>query len=404
MAFTASAAKIDRTLARPFSSPNPYHHQILPTHQNDNTRGVHLISSDLWEAMTGERLTPSNICQILDSSISITGSPNSQYIQAMQYVIMSKDRQRSRIIQKKLEESRDAERDAIFNSLYPNLNDLIYDPSANFVIQKMCENLTEQQQSMMLKFFFKDVKTVTNHPNGCRVLQKFIEFTHQENVDSIFQALQNSLIPLCFSQNGNHIVQRFIELLPERVPSIIDIVLPQLSKLVIDNFGCRVVQRLFEQYPIENLEPLVQKVLSYATELATDQYGNYVVQNILGAGKQEHISILIERFKGHFPQFSLHKFASNVIEKCIKGATKEEQKQIFSEIIGNEDKYEKSRIMQMVGDQFGNYVIQRIIENGNESQQNAIYEVIYYNYDSLYMNNYAKHVISKLEELEYSFE
>lgn len=412
MAFTTSTEQIARSMPRPVSngyipannSPNAFHHPFYPNHPNDNSRRVHLISSDLWEAITGERLTPANICQILDSSIPMGDSQNSQSLQAMQYVLMARDRQGSRIIQKRLEEKNEADRNFIFNSLYPNLNELIYDPSANFVIQKMCETLSDEQQTLMLEFFLKDVKAVTDHPNGCRVLQKFIEYTNHDNVAKLFDALESNLIPLCFSQNGNHIVQRFIELLPERVQTIINCVLPHLKRLVVDNCGCRVVQRLFEKFPIDILEPLVQEVLSCAPELATNQYGNYVVQNILEAGKREHIAALIIAFKGHFYDFSIHKFASNVIEKCIRGATKQEQEAIFSEVIGGDGRFEKNRIMRMVGDQFGNYVIQRIIEYGTESQQNAIYEVVYDNFDLLYSNNYAKHVVSRLESLGYSFD
>ena len=411
MAFTSNFDQAARSVPRPVSTgyvpPNinggQFHKPFYQNNPNDASRRVHLITSDLWEAITGERLTPANICQILDSSIPMGDSPNSQSLQTMQCVLMAKDRQGSRIIQKRLDDKNDNDRNFIFNSLFPNLDDLIYDPSANFVIQKLCENITQEQQKLMLEFFLRDPKTVTDHANGCRVLQKFIELTSHDNVDCLFVALKPHLISLCFSQNGNHIVQRFIEYLPERVFEIIQCILPHLKRLVIDNCGCRVVQRLFENYNIDMLEPLVKEVLSFAPELATNQYGNYVVQNILEANKKEHISALINAFKGHFYEFSIHKFASNVIEKCIRGATPQERDEIFSEVIGFGDRFEKKRILKMVGDQFGNYVIQRIIEFGSDSQRDAIYDVVYYNYDLLYSNNYAKHVITKLESLDYDF-
>jgi hypothetical protein len=57
----------------------------------------------------------------------------------------------------------------------------------------------------------------------------------------------------------------------------------------------------------------------------------------------------------------------------------------------------------MVSDQFGNYVIQRIIEYGTDGQKNAIYEVVYDNYDSLCGINYAAYVITKLENVGFQF-
>ena len=167
------------------------------------------------------------------------------------------------------------------------------------------------------------------------------------------------------------------------------------------------------------MRPLVDEVLTCAADLATNQYGNYVVQNILDAKRPEHISKLIANFKGHFFDFSMHKFASNVVEKVIRAANSQEQNIIFNEILGytedhynghnyghaknNGRRYSKDRILNMIVDQFGNYVMQRIIEFGTQPQQDAIADVVYNNYDDLFGINYAKHVITKLENIGYQF-
>ena len=234
----------------------------------------------------------------------------------------------------------------------------------------------------------------------------------------IFDAVKKApgLLNLCFSQNGNHIVQRFIELLPDRTNEVIQCIIPHLVDLAGDNCGCRVVQRLFERYSVDILAPLVDEVLLHSASLATNQYGNYVVQNILEAKRSEHISRLINNFKGHFYSFSMHKFASNVVEKVIRAADSYEQQIIFNEILSGSDdenghnhsksnnrRYREDKILNMIMDQFGNYVMQRIIEFGSESQQNAIANVVYNNYDTLITINFAKHVVSKLEEMGFQF-
>lgn len=384
---------------------NMQSHRVY-TQSLDGSAPVHLLTSDLWEAMTGEKLSPTNICQIFNISMPAAESqaPKSpQMLQALQFVMMSKDRAGSRNMQYKLEEGNPNEVTAIFEALYPHLSTLVYDQAANFVIQKMCEVINPVQQSRMLRFFLSNIKTVIDHPNGCRVLQKFIESTSKENILTIFEAVKGNLLDLCLSQNGNHIVQRFIESLPEKIGDMIAVTKPNLVRLAVDNCGCRVVQRLFDKYKVNDLGPLVTEVLKNAAELATNQYGNYVVQHILEARRREDVSALVAAFKGHFYEFSIHKFASNVIEKCIRGATEEERIVIFTEIIGEEGMWEDERIAVMVGDQFGNYVMQRIIEYGTEAQQDAIYDVVYDEFDNLYGINYAKHVIARLEELEYEF-
>ena len=381
--------------------PNKQNKAIIET---PKTQVCHLISVGLWEAISGEKATPTKICQIQELYLpqtGVNGATTTQHSQQnMLYVKMAKDRHECMQLQEQMPKASPKELENIFNALYPHFNELVSDGAANFVIQKLCDYLTVEQQNLVLEFFLEDIQKVVEQPNGCRVLQKFIETTSPENIDKIFLALLPNFVSLCSSQNGNHIAQRFIIFIPDRIPEIIKAITPYTIKLVVDNWGCRVIQQLFDKLDINELTPLVNQVLSCADKLATNQFGNYVVQNILTSKKPEYMEALIQSFKGHFFEFSMHKFASNVIEKCIRNADKRQQQEIFNEIIGCEGAYDEPKILEMVSDQFGNYVIQRIIEYGNYSQQNIIAEVVDQNYDKLIKCSYSKHVISCLENID----
>ena len=380
---------------------HPTHHASYRTF--GNTR-VHLISTDLWEAITGERLAPAEICDIVNISVPLDSPIATPSQQSFQCVLMARDKNGSRILQRKLEEGSKEERSMIFNGLEKDLKSLIVDPSANFVIQKMCEVLDQRQQQVMLQALLSNVHSIVNHSNGCRVLQKFIETTSPENVDQIYQSLKSIFIETCMSQNGNHIVQRFIEFLPNRVDEIVSMVKPRLIELAFDNCGCRVVQRLFDKYSVDTLSSLVDDVVLKAVDLSKNQYGNYVVQKVLESGKGDLVTKIVERLRGHYYPFSMHKFASNVMEKCIRHAMPREQMMIFTEIIGTEGNWETDRILQMSLDQFGNYVVQKIIKHGNEEQLDAIADTVYENYPDLVGCQYAKHVIVHLKNLGYEFD
>ena len=366
---------------------------------------VHLITSKLWEAVTGEKLSVEELCNVLGTSLPTNETQTVSIIQSQQqqYVLMSKDPTKSRTLQSRIEDSSKAEQETIFNALAPSLNELVFDQSANFVIQKLCEVATPEQQQVLLKFFLSDINRIVDHCIACRVLQRFMETTSAQNVDQLFTALKPNLMSLCLSQNGNHIVQRFVITLPNRLQTIINCILPNVFSLAVDNCGCRIVQRLFEQTEIRKLAPIVEEVLKNAVDLATNQYGNYVIQYILQSNCHEYISALLKAFKGKFYKFSVHKFASNVIEKCITGASEEERQEIFSEIIGTPGNFNNARILSMVRDQFGNYVIQRIIDSGTQQQRDAVYEVVYQNYELLHQIQYAKHVLTRLQNFHYTF-
>jgi hypothetical protein len=76
---------------------------------------------------------------------------------------------------------------------------------------------------------------------------------------------------------------------------------------------------------------------------------------------------------------------------------------IFAEVVGDEGHYLEDKIRTMVADKFGNFVMQRIIESGTESQQNVIYAVVYDNFDALMESPYASYVVSKLETMGFPF-
>jgi hypothetical protein len=361
---------------------------------------VHLIPSDLWEAITGEHLSPANLCQLCDILIP-DFDPKSPL--ALHYFNIARDRAGSRYLQQQLDECSPQERKLIFDSLVPHLFDLIFDPFSNYVVQKLCEHLTPEHQPAFLAFFLADMPLVIDHPNACRVLQKFIERTSQSDVDRIFLALRPDVLRLCRSPNGNHIVQRFIEILPGRASEIVAILQPKLASLVTDNCGCRVVQRMFEHCDIAQLRPFVEEVLACAADLATDQYGNYIVQNVLAAASDRDIAFVIDSLFGGYSAFSVHKFASNVIEQCIRRASPAQRHAIFTEIIGAPGNWEAETILKMARDQFGNFVMQRIIEFGSDQQRHAIFNVVLENYWDLVKRSYAKHVILKLENLGFDF-
>jgi hypothetical protein len=350
--------------------------------------------------MTGERVSPDHITRLFDNSIP---SADASSEVSSQYVSMARDRQGSRFLQQKLNDCTPRERTVIFDSLFPVMGELVMDPSSNYVIQKLCEFMTPEQENRLFGFFLSDIQEVMDHQNACRVLQKFIEHATRDHVDQLFLAAKPEFIHLGYSTNGNHIVQRFIASLPSRLEEIIVELKPHVVELVGDNCGCRVVQKLFDLYTIDQLRLLVTEILGAAADLATNQYGNYVVQTILERGPDEDVVCLIRAFAGCFYRFSVHKFASNVIEKCIRRSSQSHRDAIFEEIIGKDRHWETDRILRMVGDQFGNYVIQRIIEFGTEDQQAVIYDVVYENYEELTKQQYSRHVISKLQKLGYDF-
>lgn len=387
------AYSVQRVPSSGFSTPQisrvvPKYYEYAP----DNCAA--LIPVSLWEAVTGEKYK-------LDIHVghNTTNFFTTQMNDKRKYAILAKDRQSCRKLQDDLHYGTNEFRQTVLNSIIPFLEELICDPAANFVVQKLLEYASREHKVAFLQAFKQDPYEIANHPCGSRVMQKFIECADADLIDFLYLSVRSSLLQLCYSLHGNRIVQQFIDYLPSRVTEIIDKITPQAIQLVGDNCGCRVVQHLFQPFDQKKLAPLISEVIKAAPDLTINQYGNYVIQNIIDDGSDEQISALIKSFQGYFFSFSMHKFASNVIERCIIRADETQRNFIFTDIIGSDGKYDLNRIHDLICDKFGNYVIQRILEFGSATQQQAIFEAVSIHFNELVNSGYSKHVITKLRTL-----
>ena len=104
--------------------------------------------------------------------------------------------------------------------------------------------------------------------------------------------------------------------------------------------------------------------------------------------------------KGKVYDLSIHKFASNIIERCLYFGTKEQKNNIINEIISKEDNFHDS-IIYLMKDKFGNYVVQKMIENSDKDKRDEIVNRIINSPLLKKKEGYTKHVISYIEQLGY---
>lgn len=116
---------------------------------------------------------------------------------------------------------------------------------------------------------------------------------------------------------------------------------------------------------------IAEVALQNIVELAKNPYGNYVVQHVLEYGAIEDRSNVIASLIPHIDELSRHKFASNVVEKCLLLGGPAERRALMGIILGtceqdqkenNRNSSERQLWQDLIIDQFGNYVIQRVLE------------------------------------------
>lgn len=188
-------------------------------------------------------------------------------------------------------------------------------------------------------------------------MQQALEHVLVEQQAELIQELEPDILKVVKDQNGNHVVQKIIELVPrQHIGFILDCFRGRVSELASHTYGCRVIQRVLEHGTEFDKAVIMEELHSCAQLLITDQYGNYVIQHVVQHGRPEDKSKMIQIVTNQLVTLSKHKFASNVVEKCIEHGNDEERRSIITGLTAGAT--DGNSLLQLImKDQYGNYVI-----------------------------------------------
>jgi pumilio RNA-binding family len=158
---------------------------------------------------------------------------------------------------------------------------------------------------------------------GCYVLQKIIETVHSSQLGELM---------------NEHIIPRYFD-------------------LSVHQYSCRVMQDVFRYFDSANKIKITDSVLQSVLQLCQDGYGNYVVQKMIHYGDVELRGKVCDALLPYVVQLCCNKAGSNILEKCLSKASDLRKVELMKPIIENEEK----SLAKIVGDKFGNYVIQRML-------------------------------------------
>jgi pumilio RNA-binding family len=91
---------------------------------------------------------------------------------------------------------------------------------------------------------------------------------------------------------------------------------------------------------------------------------------------------------------SQQKYASNVVEKCLSFGTPDEREGLIREIVSSGQTFQG-----LMKDQFGNYVVQRILQTCDDKFLVVILSSIKMHLNELKNYTFGKHIVARVEKL-----
>lgn len=225
------------------------------------------------------------------------------------------DQSGSRFIQQRLEMGDHTEQQIVMKEVLRAIRRLRNDVFGNYVVQKLLDFGTAKMKSEIRDTLEGEMLSLSLQMYGCRVVQKAIETVDEEDLPRLLREFHNDVLGCIHDQNGNHVIQKCIEVLNSRANKA-----DSLRDLHRATF-------LREQ-----IDFILNDILTNAIALSCHPYGCRVLQRILEhCTEEKKVAIL------------------NEIKLCHK---------------------------DLLDDQYGNYVIQHVLQYGRDDDRDSIVQIV----------------------------
>lgn len=253
------------------------------------------------------------------------------------YVVeFCQDQNGSRFIQQRLEMGDPSEQQVVAKEVLPAIRRLRNDVFGNYVVQKLLDFGSSQVKTAIRDTLEGEMLQLSLQMYGCRVVQKALEALEEEDVCRLLSEFHYNVLSCIHDQNGNHVIQKCIEVLSKRAKK---------EQIAGDSVKAAQVN--------QQINFIIDDVLVNTVTLSCHPYGCRVLQRIL--------------------------------EHCNPGRKEE----VLNEI----QKWHR----KLLDDQYGNYVIQHVLQFGRESDRDGILAIVVANgLLGLSRQKFASNVVEKL--------
>jgi len=178
--------------------------------------------------------------------------------------------------------------------------------------------------------------------------------------------------------------------------------------LSLQMYGCRVIQKALESLDYDDLCELIREFDSYVLMCIKDQNGNHVMQKCievmslqakdaefmsndigLSSSMSQRIQFIVDDVLVNVKSLCCHPYGCRVLQRMLEHCVESQKAATLDEI--------QLCHKALLDDQYGNYVIQHVLQYGRESDRDSLLKIIVEN-DLLKLSRqkFASNVVEKL--------
>lgn len=244
--------------------------------------------------------------------------------------------------------------------------------------------------------------------NGSRFIQQRLEMGDVNEQMIVMKEVLPAIRSLRNNVFGNYVVQKLLDFgVPDVKADIRKTLEGEMLSLSLETYGCRVVQKALEALDEDDLPRLLREFHYNILSCIHDQNGNHVVQKCVEvmnsrANKaaqsgdlhrasflREQIDFIIEDVLVNTTSLSCHPYGCRVLQRILEHCDDVKKTAVLDEV--------KKCHQTLLDDQYGNYVIQHVLQYGREEDRDSILQIVVENgLLSLARQKFASNVVEKL--------
>ena len=280
------------------------------------------------------------------------------------------------------------------NNNYPNYPIQIL----NYVNGKTTQNEVTDD-----KYILDNLINLLKEQNKCRIVQEKLEERKNDSdfIQKFFINIEKALYDIINHQFGNYVIQKFFDIMVSQknktlITSFFSKIQNELFKISVNSYGTRVFQKAlekldesnYENFETEELNTIIQNLIDkHLFPLCLDKNGNHVFQKIIRLYPKTKNDFIYKQLNQSSIEICKLKQGATILQTALKYSNESQKSSLLHTILDD--------INTLVNDEYGNYIIQFILELKEKEFNEIIYNYLIKNSLSLSKKKFSSNVLDK---------
>ena len=235
-------------------------------------------------------------------------------------------------------------------------------------------------------------KIIRTH-KGSRIFQNYLKNTHYDILHLIFSEIKNKLTELLKDSYSNYFCKKLFRNLSQKDRiEYLTLIQPELNILSKDSIATYPIQNIIEELGSKNEKNIFYLgIKNYIDNFAYNIYGARILEKILAYFEDEFKKEIIEYICENFLELAYNNNGICLVKKILLMTHKKELHIKLKKLVFD-------NALNLIVHQYGNYAIQIIIENWDETDLKEILEIYENKYIFLSNQKFSSNVMERILE------